>query len=55
MTLSCAIQTASPLEIVRLLHARNVGNSHIKLDCKVVCGHFVDKTNNRSTFLSTQV
>jgi len=30
MTLGCAIQTASPLEMVRLLHARDVDNSHTK-------------------------
>jgi len=36
MTFGCAIQTASPLEMVRLLHARNVDNSHTKLGCKVV-------------------
>ena len=55
MTLGYAIQMASPLEMVRLLHARDVDNSHIKFGRKVVCGHFVDTTNNRNTFLTTQV
>jgi hypothetical protein len=52
MTLGCAIQTASPLKMVRLLHARDMDNSQ-KVDHKVVCGHFVDTNNNRSTFLNT--
>jgi len=54
MTLGYAIQTASPLEMVRLLHARDVDNSHIKFGRTVVHGCFVDTTNNRNTFLSKQ-